>query len=866
MHLRSLVPILLCAFTLCAAERAGVLPLGKDGKPLNLDFESGDLRDWKAEGDAFEGQPVRGDVVKVRRSDMTSGHTGNFWIGSYEVKGDNARGVLSSVPFKVTQPWASFRVAGGSSSNTRVELVDVATMKAFFQVSGSESETLRPVVVELSKQLGKEIFINVVDQQVGGWGHINFDDFRLYAERPKLAGEISLTELQKSQPPAADAVQFAGLSPEAAIKAATLPPGFKLHLFAAEPDVKQPIAFCDDDRGRLWVAEGYSYPKRREEGKGIDRIICFEDTDGDHQFDKRTVVVTNLNLVSGLEWGFGGIWVGAAPHLMFIPIKDGDVPVQSGPPQILLDGWDYIRDTHETLNTFSWGPDGWLYGCHGVFCPSHVGKPGAAEKDRQWVDAAVWRYHPTKQQFEVFAEGTSNPWGLDFDERGQAWIEACVIPHLWHMIQGGRYQRQGGEHYTVGPEETARNERSRQSGSRKPVFPYFYEDIQTVADHVHYAGNKGPHAGNGRSDSAGGGHAHAGMMVYLGTSWPAEYRGNLLLGNIHGQRLNMEIPKPKGSGYVGHHGPDFLNFNDTSSQTLNQRLDPDGSVYIIDWYDKNQCHHNNIDGHDRSNGRIYKIVYNDQPKTKVDLGKLSDQELVKLVTSKNEWMSRHSKRLLQERFAAVGQELVPLFEKLTGKTQGRLSPLSKKELEAFKNTADFKRATDLSERIQAVSDKLQERLLANNDGPTKLRAAWAMNQLPQVMPPEWLVLLTNDSDDYVRGWTIQLALEDTKAPAFSPEKLKEMARSDKSPVVRRYIASGLQRLPVEQRWPILIELLQHAEDIGDHNLPLLYWYAAEGCVATDPDKAIDLLKACKIPKVREFITRRLATASFASAP
>ncbi len=838
MHHRSLAPFHHCPITLCAAEPSGVLPLGKDGKPLNLDFESGDLRDWKAEGDAFEGQPVRGDAVKIRRSDMASGHTGNFWIGSYEVKGDNARGVLASVPFKVTQPWASFRVAGGSTSNTRVELVEVTTMKAFFQVSGSETETLRPVVVDLSKQLGKEIFINIVDQQVGAWGHINFDDFRIYAARPKLSGEISLTELQKSQPPAADAVQFAGLSPEAAVKAATLPPGFKLHLFAGEPDVKQPIAFCDDDRGRLWVAEGYSYPKRREEGKGIDRIICFEDTDGDHKFDKRTVVVTNLNLVSGLEWGFGGIWVGAAPHLMFIPIKDGDVPVQSGPPQILLDGWDYTRDTHETLNTFSWGPDGWLYGCHGVFCPSHVGKPGATEKDRQWVDAAVWRYHPTKQQFEVFSEGTSNPWGLDFDERGQAWIEACVIPHLWHMIQGGRYQRQGGEHYTVGPEETARNERSRQSGSRKPVFPYFYEDIQTVADHVHYAGNKGPHAGNGRSDSAGGGHAHAGMMVYLGTSWPAEYRGNLFLGNIHGQRVNMEIPEAKGSGYVGHHGADFLNFNDTWSQTLNQRLDPDGSVFIIDWYDKNQCHHNNIDGHDRGNGRIYKIVYNDQPKTKVDLGKLSDQELVKLVTSKNEWMSRHSRRLLSERFTSWTLLQSPVH---------------------------MDNARDLGPWQKTYASRVGLSTEAGGKTPNEiLRSMWALSGMGG-MSDEDATRLANHDDELVRGWAIQLVLENKKASSAMLTKLKDMAATDKSPVVRRYIASALQRLPTEQRWPILTELLQHSEDIDDHNLPLLYWYAAEGCVATDPDKAIDLLKACKIPKVREFITRRLATASFASA-
>src|SRR5437016_11646120 len=112
----------------------------------------------------------------------------------------------------------------------------------------------------------------------------------------------------------------------------------------------------------------------------------------------------------------------------------------------------------------------------------------------------------------------------------------------------------------------------------------------------------------------------------------------------------MDIPERQGSGYVGRHGKDFLNFNDTWSQTLNQLYDQDGSVYIIDWYDKNQCHNTREDGHDRSNGRIYKIVYNNQKTTKVDLQKLSDEDLVKLVTSKNEWMSRHARRILQEHF------------------------------------------------------------------------------------------------------------------------------------------------------------------------------------------------------------------------
>jgi hypothetical protein len=182
-----------------------------------------------------------------------------------------------------------------------------------------------------------------------------------------------------------------------------------------------------------------------------------------------------LNLVSGLEVGFGGVWVGAAPYLLFIPDRDGD-DRPDGPPQVLLDGWGQ-QDTHETLNSFNWGPDGWLYGCHGVFTHSRVGKPGTPEAERVPIDAGIWRYHPTTHRFEVFAHGTSNPWGLDFDAHGQAFLTACVIPHLYHVVQGARYERQAGPHFN----------------------PYTYDDIKTIADHRPLPGAN-PHAGNGRSD------------------------------------------------------------------------------------------------------------------------------------------------------------------------------------------------------------------------------------------------------------------------------------------------------------------------------------------------------------------------------
>lgn len=646
-------------------------------------------------------------------------------------------------------------------------------------------------------------------------------------------------------PPPADVVPFAGLSPQEACDKATLPPGFKMHVFAAEPDVRQPIAFCLDHRGRVWVAEGITYPRRkgtppndeRPDGAdrskpspaqlkdifgGADRILVFEDTNGDHKFDRRTVFLENLNLVSGLEVGFGGVWIGAAPYLMFVPVADWDQPKPAGDPQILLDGWNFTADTHEVLNTFTWGPDGWLYGCHGVFCPSSVGKPGAPPSERQWMDAGVWRYHPTRHVFEVFTEGGSNPWGIDFNEQGALFAEMCVIPHFWEMIQGARIERQGGEHFTVGAEETRRYAKGR----GKPVHPYIYDDIKQHGDHVHWAGQAGPHAANARSDAAGGGHAHAGVMCYLGESWPAEYRGKLFIGNIHGQRLNMDIPARDGSGYVGKHGTDFINFNDTWSQTLNQLYDQDGSVYIIDWYDKNQCHHTREDGHDKSNGRIYKVVFNRQKTTSVDLAKLSDEELVKLVPSKNEFMSRHARRILQERSA--GQGLPP-----------------------------------------ALISMLRQMLSEGADTAARLRALWALHVTGGLDAGTGIANLKSN-DEWIRAWTIQLAFEsqeglerlvqeaDEKGPKADPD-LNQLAESDPSPLVRLYLASACQRTRTKEfRAGLVQRLLRHSEDATDHNLPLMYWFAMEPLVAQNPSEWLVAALGTKLPRLLNFTTRRIA--------
>ena len=446
--------------------------------------------------------------------------------------------------------------------------------------------------------------------------------------------------------------------------------------------------------------------------------------------------IEHLNLVSGIEIGFGGVWVGAAPNLLFIPIAEGtDTP--AGPPQVVLDGWGY-EDTHETLNTFTWGPDGWLYGTHGVFTQSLVGKPGTPDSERVKLNAGVWRFHPVTRAFEVFAEGTSNPWGLDFNDYGHAFVTACVIEHLYQVVQGGRYKRQAGQH----------------------VNPNIYDDIKTVADHVHWVGNKGPHAGNSRSDAAGGGHAHAGAMIYLGgDNWPKEYRDAILMNNIHGARANMDRLQRQGSGYAAAHGPDFLKANDSWSQMLNFRYGPDGSVHVIDWYDKNQCHSSNPEVHDKTLGRIYKISHTGDKWVQVDLAKMTSEQLVDLQLQHNDWYVRHARRILQER-----------------------GPDPK------------------------VHERLKRMLHDNPDVTRKLRALWALHVTKGLTERDLQELLTHESE-YVRSWAVYLLVEGKNPSDGTIRLFAKMARDEKSALVRLYLASALQRTPPPKRWDVLTGLM-----------------------------------------------------------
>ncbi|QDS92204.1 FG-GAP repeat protein [Roseimaritima multifibrata] len=596
-----------------------------------------------------------------------------------------------------------------------------------------------------------------------------------------------------------------GVPAEKAAQHMMLPEGFEADLIASEPALTQPIAMCFDDRGRIWVLEGHTYPQKAPQGEGKDRIIILEDADANGSFESQKTFIEGLNLASGIEVGFGGVWVGAAPEFMFIPDADGD-DVPDGKPQVLLDGWGY-QDTHETLNSFTWGPDGWLYGCHGVFTHSRVGKPGTKDDQRIPINAGIWRYHPTRHEFEVYAEGSSNPWGLDFNDRGDWFIEACVIPHLFHIQQGGRYFRQAGTHFN----------------------PYIYDDISTIADHLHYGdGTFGSANDAGRVDRkltaekpldtsmVGGGHAHCGLAIYNGGVFPAEYQGQLMMHNLHGHRIVVDAVEDEGSGYIGRHRPDFSLSQDHQQIGVGIMVGPDGAIYTSDWHDPQTCHNRSPEIWNRSDGRLFRFRYGDVRPYRFDLSKESDIQLAARLSSDNGYFARRAQRLLQERAAA-----------------GTL---------------------DRSKVQEALANQFAE----TNSQRDRLRALWTNWAIGGLDVPA-LQQILKDSDPYVRSWAVTMLGESEQAlDASTLTMLADLARSESSPAVRRQLAAVLQRLPLEQRWPIVTGLVTHHVDLNDRNIPLLVWYGFEPLAGEDPGRAFQLAMQSGWPDLLRYTIRRTA--------
>lgn len=584
------------------------------------------------------------------------------------------------------------------------------------------------------------------------------------------------------------------LSPEEATALMTVPAGFSVTLFAGEPDVRQPVAMRIDDRGRVWVAESYSY--KEWEMKGEDRVVVFEDPDNDGRFDSRKIFYDKANHLSGMAVGFGGIWICNSPNLEFIPDRDGD-DVPDGPAEVVLDGFT-TRGNHNFFNGLTWGPDGWLYGRHGITASSLVGRPGTPEEERIHVSCGIWRMHPVTRKFEMVARGTTNPWGLDWNDMGEMFMTGNVNGHLWHVIPGAFYPRMHGQ------------------GS----FTHVYDRIALTADHLHHEGNwndrkKYRDNAEGITDLMGGGHSHCGGMIYLGDNWPDSYRDTIFLSNTHGRRLNNDILVRKGSGYVGIHGRDFMKANHPWYKGVTQIYGPDGGVYLSDWTDNGECH--DSDGVHRTSGRIYKVIYGEVKNPgPLNLAEESNLALANYQLHRNDWYVRHARRLLQERYVA-----------------GR-------------DVSDAR--SELARLLDATGQPVDR----------QLRFIWALHSTGGV-GEERLTRLLGHEDEYVRSWAVRLIGEAGAPTQGQFSRIREMARDGKSPHNRLYVASTFPRFSESRQWALAEDLLLDFGYAEDPNLPQMIWYALRPLVSADPVRALAFLDSCYDRMVYKNIVRRIAS-------
>ena len=607
-----------------------------------------------------------------------------------------------------------------------------------------------------------------------------------------------------------------------------LPEGFQVQVVASEPMIRNPIALAWDDFGRLWIAENGTYSERTIQFDPTlsDRIRILHDDNRDGIADRTSTFAQGLQRLTSIEVGLGGVWAMCPPVLLFLPDHNRD-GVADGPGQVVLDGFHVSPDSYHTLaNGLRFGPDGWLYGRCGASSIGAVRTPETPVEQAVPIHGGIWRYHPELRTFEVLSHGTTNPWGLDWNSDSTGFFINTVNGHLWQLIPGAHYRRP----HSISPNRLV------------------YEPMEMHADHFHWDTSEdwtASRGGQGIHDVTGGGHAHCGVSIYQGGKWPEPFVGKLMTLNLHGRRVNVERLERQGSGYVGRHEPDRFRASDPWFRGLDLAYGPDGDLIVLDWSDTGECHEH--DGVHRNSGRVYRFMGGDTPAwwsasqelLAAGLHTLSDAELLELHRHPNQWWVRQARLMLIER--AHDGNLSTTFA-------ATWSDACSQSLDSRERLAYF-------ETLQAIADYLSSESSAfQQDIPalarTELLAAW------------------QHSDEILRAAAIRAAFRtssldtitstvraiDSVDPEFL-QQLKHTAPADPSLFVLAAATSALQRLPIQDRQPLLETLARRSDVSHDRDLPSLLWYAAIPLARENPHTLVGLVDSSS-SQLRRWLARR----------
>jgi len=378
----------------------------------------------------------------------------------------------------------------------------------------------------------------------------------------------------------------------------SLPAGLRVNLFASEREgLTSPLNIRWDPSGRMYVTVTTTYPHVFPGDVPNDKIIVLEDSDHDGTADRSTVFAEGLNIPTGIEVGDGGVYVGQNTELLFLKDTDGDGT--SDRRQVVLGGFGN-GDSHQTINSFVWSPDGELYFGHGDGCESRVETPWGVS---ELFNAGFYRLRPRRLQLIPFLEShmcAGNPWGVAFDDWGQAF-----------SVDGA-----GGVNWlTPGLVSTTHVRRIRRIG-----------------------------------DPGG----YCGIACLDGRHLPESMQGDFVVGDFKANRVRRFSLKENGTGFELQWKKPVLQSRHRNFRPVDVKVGPDGAIYVVDWYNPITCHQDDAYRHpdrDKAHGRIWRIATDRDSVRPPDLRTASLDQVLAALASPESWTRYQAKRALTERDA-----------------------------------------------------------------------------------------------------------------------------------------------------------------------------------------------------------------------
>ena len=631
------------------------------------------------------------------------------------------------------------------------------------------------------------------------------------------------------------------LAPSLIPGSSKLSDGFEMQVVASEPEVQQPIAMAWDAKGRLWIAENYTFAEKKLgfDTQLSDRILVLEDTDGDGKFDSRKVFWDEGKKLTGIEVGAKGIWALAPPNLLFLKDEDED-DVCDGKPQVILNGFNENM-RYDMAHGLRFGPDGWLYGMHGTSAVSAVGIPAPTVGQQQYtsfgqppfvpqeqprlfsplrnkatyerfpVHGGIWRFNVNTSEFQVYCNSSINPTGMDWDRYGNLFFVASDSREIWHALPNTHHQFKFGK-------------------DADPSTHYF---LPRVANLIQADTAKEIPAGN------------QGILICSADQWPASYRNQVLLLNNHDKHLQRCNLERKATSFIGDRQDDFVKWHDPWFRGMELSTGPDGSLYVLDGSELGDAQ--DTDGVHRHSGRIYRIKYNgsdisgqvpskdiastDTQTINRDLTGLTNEDLVNLIHHPNYWNARMSQRLFASTRRFTIQQLQAVRKILFSKAQ----PAS---------------------------------IVASNVEPTviRLRALWLLHNSGNLDSRTVVQLIRGNPPDELLSAAVKLiadeslgneVAEDSEVYEEILDSLGTLVSTKSGTLTKLYLAALQSRLnPNDWRLPTLLS--QSKELVSSVEYVTVIWHWLKTRVAIDPMGAAKLCGKSKLPSLTKLIVRLLA--------